>query len=197
MINSIFKALSTFHLIISKIYDRILMILYRTQFSSCGENVFFYPTKSNIYYKTIDIGNDVFIGPGAMFLSSNSLIKIGDKVMFGPNVSIIGGNHSKHIVGKFMADYKLSDKLTTDDQPVIIEKDVWIGTGSIILKGVKIGRGAIIAAGSVVTKNVPPYTIMGGIPAKLIKYRWSPEELIKHEEILYPPQDRYKISDIF
>ncbi len=186
----IFKILSSIHQVITKSYDRVLMHLYRHQFASCGRNVHFYPVRSYFYYKTIEIGNNVYIGPGAMFLASDSTIKIGDNVLFGPNTSIIGGNHSTHIIGKYMADYTLSDKLPGDDQPVIIENDVWIGSGSIILKGVTVGRGSIIAAGAVVSKKVPPYAIVGGVPAKILKYRWSADEIIEHEKALYVSEER-------
>lgn len=167
-----------------KAYDRFLMILFRSLFKSCGKKVRFFPTKSDFYYQTISIGNDVFIGTGASFIATRSYIEIGNKVMFGPNVTIRGGNHSTHIIGKYMADYTSKDKLATDDQPVIIEDDVWVGTGAIILKGVHIGRGAIIAAGSVVTKDVEKYTVVGGVPAKRLKYRWTNEEINQHELIL-------------
>ncbi|NLK24601.1 MAG: CatB-related O-acetyltransferase [Clostridiales bacterium] len=65
---------------------------------------------------------------------------------------------------------------------IIVRDDVWIGQRAIILSNVNIGQGAVIAAGSVVTKDVPPYAIVGGVPAKVIKYRFSPEmikELLK------------------
>lgn len=65
---------------------------------------------------------------------------------------------------------------------IVIDDDVWIGYGATIMSGVHIGQGAVVAAGAVVTKNVPPYAIVGGIPAKLIKYRFSSnmiEELLK------------------
>ena len=185
-----FKFLSSIHLNLSKGIDRVLMFIYRELFASCGKGVYFYPTKSYFFYKTISVGNKVYIGPGAMFLASDSSIKIGDKVMFGPNVSVIGGNHSTHIIGKLMADYKLSDKNPSDDKPIIIEEDVWVGSGAYILSGVTIRRGSIIAAGSVVTKEVPPYVIMGGVPARVIKPRWSVEEIIKHEELAYSPESR-------
>ena len=58
---------------------------------------------------------------------------------------------------------------------IIVDDDVWIGYGATILSGVHIGQGAVIAAGAVVTKDVPPYAIVGGVPAKVIKYRFSPE----------------------
>lgn len=173
-----------------KAYDRVLMYLYRHQFAQCGRNVVFYPTRSDIFYRHVFVGNNVFIGPGASFMAFISSIRIGSNVMFGPNVIIRGGNHSTHILGKLLSDYKTEDKLPEDDQPVIIENDVWIGTGAIILKGVTIGRGAIIAAGAVVTKSVPPYAIAGGIPAKVIKFRWTMAEIRRHEEILYSPDDR-------
>lgn len=184
------KNFTKLFLLFLKGYDRILMHLCRSQFARCGKQVYFYPTKSELYYKTIEIGDNVYIGPGAMFLATESSIKIGDKVLFGPNVSIIGGNHSTHIIGKLMADYKLPDKLASDDLPVIISEDVWVGSGAIILNGVHIGRGAIIAAGAVVTKNVLPYTVVGGVPAKLIKFRWSIIDIIKHEDLLYREEER-------
>ena len=65
---------------------------------------------------------------------------------------------------------------------IVVEDDVWIGYGATILSGVRIGQGAVIAAGAVVTKDVPPYAIVGGVPAKVIKYRFAPhivEELLK------------------
>ena len=166
------------------------MYIYRDQFASCGREVYFYPTKSYFFYNTISVGNNVYIGPGAMFLASDCSITIGDKVLFGPNVSIVGGNHSTNIIGKLMADYNLSDKLPLDDLPVRIEEDVWVGAGAFILNGVTVRRGAIVAAGAVVTKDVPPYAIVGGVPAKIIKYRWSHEDMLKHEEFAYPPDKR-------
>ena len=65
---------------------------------------------------------------------------------------------------------------------IIVADDVWIAQGATILSGVRIGQGAVVAAGAVVTKDVPPYAIVGGVPAKIIKYRFSPqiiEELLK------------------
>jgi acetyltransferase-like isoleucine patch superfamily enzyme len=184
------KTLSSSHLFVVKSFDRLMMYAYRSQFAACGNQVHFYPLQSYFYYKTIEIGNNVYIGPGAMFLASDSKIIIGDKVLFGPKVSIVGGNHATRIPGKFMYDYTLADKLPCDDQPVVIETDVWVGCGSYLLNGVRIGRGAIIAAGAVVAKNVPPYAIVGGVPAKIIRFRWNVEGILKHEQMLYAPEER-------
>lgn len=190
MKNKANKILSSIHLLISKTWDRLLMFSYRSQFATCGKNVYFYPTQSYIYYKTINAGDDVYIGPGAMLLARDSAIKIGNKTQFGPNVSVIGGNHATHIPGKFMFDYTIRDKRPEDDLPVVFEEDIWIGAGSTILNGVRVGRGAIVAAGSVVTRDIPPYAIAGGIPARILKYRWSPEIILEHEIKAYPPHKR-------
>ena len=196
MIRLVFRFMSSCHLVASKGFERLLMFCYRSQFASCGRNVYFYPLHSYFYYKTIHVGNNVYIGPGAMFLASDSQIYIGDKVLFGPNVSIVGGNHATHIPGKSMFDYQLSDKLPTDDLPVKIESDVWIGTGATILKGVRISRGAIVAAGAVVTKDVLPYGIVGGVPARTIRFRWNINGIREHERKLYSPNEQLTLDEL-
>ena len=151
-------------------------------FKCCGRNVHFSPLNSSFTYHSITIGNDVYIGPHAMFKSIKD-IRIGNKVLFGPYVKIMGGNHNYREVGHYMFDVKR--KRDDDDLPVVIEDDTWIGCNVTILKGVTIGRGAIVSAGSVVTKDVPRYAIVGGIPAKVLKYRFTNEEIKEHEAILY------------
>ncbi|HEY5536109.1 MAG TPA: acyltransferase [Ignavibacteria bacterium] len=184
------KYLANLLLYFGKVNDRLQMYLYRSLFYKCGKNVIFSPTTSYFLYKNISIGNDVSIAKGVSFIASISHIYIGNKVIFGPNVIIRGGVRGSHIIGKFMADYLSSDKLPTDDKPVIINDDVCIGPGAIILKGVNIGRGAIISAGTVLNINVPPYAIVGGIPAKVIKFRWDIIDIIKHESLLYREEER-------
>jgi acetyltransferase-like isoleucine patch superfamily enzyme len=68
---------------------------------------------------------------------------------------------------------------------LIIEDDVWVGYGAIVLSGVRIGRGAIIAAGSVVTRDVEPYSIVAGNPARSVGSRFNAEEVVSHELALY------------
>ena len=104
--------------------------------------------------------------------------------MFGPAVTIVSGDHRSDIIGKYMIEITDSEKRSEDDLDVVIEDDVWVGTGAIILKGVTIGRGSIIAAGALITKDVPPYSIVGGVPARVIKMRFTPEEIKRHENNL-------------
>ena len=181
------------YLFIFKLYRRLIMHLLRPLFKSHGKNFVFDPFGSYTF-RTISVGDDVAISSGATFSATDSTITIGNKVMFGPNVTIMGGNHNTSIVGRFIFD--VHDKRPDDDLPVVIEDDVWVGTGTIILKGVRIGRGAIVAAGALVLRDVPPYSIVGGIPAKVLKFRWSSEEIMRHEDALYPAVQRLSQSEI-
>lgn len=169
-------------------YGRLSMYILRPLFKTHGKNFKFDPFGSYTF-KTISIGNDVFIGKGANLSASRSSITIGNKVMFGPNVTIRGGDHNTSMLGRFMFDVK--EKRPEDDKPVIIEDDVWIGACATILKGVRLGRGSIVAAGALVINDVPPYSIVGGIPARVIKFRWSVADIMEHEKLLYASTDRF------
>ncbi|MEN9523131.1 MAG: hypothetical protein RL065_1508, partial [Bacteroidota bacterium] len=100
----------------------------------------------------------------------------------GPNVTIMTGDHRIDVIGKYMYDVK--EKLPENDVDVVIENDVWIGANATILKGVTIATGSIIASGAVVTKSFPPYSIIGGIPAKLIKERFTVSEIESHRKLI-------------
>lgn len=167
-------------LLVKKIFLKLLMFSIRPLFKKYGKNIRFDPM-DDFSYETIEMGNDVYIGSGANFSSITS-IKIGSKVMFGPNVTIMGGDHNTSQIGEFMYDVKV--KLPENDLPIVIENDVWIGSGSIILKGVTVGQGSIVAAGALVNKNVQPYTIVGGVPAKVLKNRFSQDQLKEHLAII-------------
>lgn len=77
------------------------------------------------------------------------------------------------------------------DKDVVIEEDCWIGCNVTLLCGVTIGRGCTIAAGAVVNKDIPPYCIAGGVPAKVIKRIWTIDQILDHEAKLYPKEERY------
>jgi maltose O-acetyltransferase len=92
--------------------------------------------------------------------------------MFGPNTKLIGGDHaSKRIDIPMFNQEKNDDDIKNLESNIIIEDDVWVGAGSIILKGVRIGKGSIIGAGSIVTKTIDPYSVVVGNPAKKIRSR--------------------------
>ncbi len=158
------------------------MYLLMPLFKKHGRH-FVYDPFSIFTYKNISVGDCVSINAGCHFSATNATITIGNKVMFGPNVIIMTGDHNTSIIGKYM--YDVEEKRKDDDLPVVIEDDVWIGAGAIILKGVRIERGSIIAAGALVNKSVPSYTIVAGIPAKVIKKRFNDNDLKLHVEILF------------
>ena len=133
-------------------------------------------------YENIEIGDDVYIGANAVFQSSYGKIKIGSHVMFGPGVHIHGGNHKIYEIGVLMKH--ATKKMPGDDGIIIIEDDCWIGANSLILANVTIGKGSVIGAGSIVTKNVPPYSVYTGVPSQRIRSRFTKDELEKHNKIL-------------
>jgi acetyltransferase-like isoleucine patch superfamily enzyme len=153
----------------------------KSLFLKCGKNVHI-GENSRFNYSHISLGNNVSIGVNSIYISAVAKINIGNYVMIGPNVVIVTGNHRTDVLGEYM--YNVKNKLQENDADVNIEDDVWIGANVIILKGVNIGRGSVIAAGSLVNKDIDPYSVYGGNPAKLIAKRLTPEEIIKHEAIL-------------
>lgn len=106
----------------------------------------------------ISIGKEVFINMGCTFMDRGG-ITIEDKVLIGPKVNLITENHPE---SSELRRYVYS-------QPIHIKKGAWIGASATVLPGITIGENAIVGAGSVVTKNVPDNTIVGGIPAKPIR----------------------------
>ena len=167
---------------------KVRKILYKNRFISCGKNV---NISKGCYirdFKNINFGKNINLGVNSQIyagkdskisvgnnLSTNSnvminadcggYIEIRDNVLLGPNVVIRASNHAYsrtdipinqqgHIAGR-----------------IILHEDVWLGANVIILPNVEIGKGSIVAAGSVVTKNVGDYSIVGGVPAKLIEMR--------------------------
>ncbi len=157
-------------------------------------------------WKRYKIGTKFHAGKGVVFWAKNSIIigdnfyigrysqiecdtEIGNNVLFGNNVALVGKyDHHYELVG---VPIRLASQIRNQNyswkglnSKVIIEDDVWVGYGSIIMSGIKIGGGSIIAAGSVVTKDVESYAIVGGNPAKFIKYRFNENEIIEHEGIL-------------
>jgi acetyltransferase-like isoleucine patch superfamily enzyme len=116
------------------------------------------------------IGDNCFIGPK---------VRIGRYTMLASNVTIRGGDHiftdpNKPII--FSGRPNL--------QKTIIGEDVWVGMSSIIMAGVTIGDGAIIGAGSIVNKDIPPYAIFAGVPAKIVKMRFNEDEIAIHKKML-------------
>lgn len=143
-----------------RFYKAVRYILAKRMLKKCGEKV----TIENQCYigsgRNIELGDYSGIGQRC-YLQGN--ITIGKYVMMAPEVVILTENHKFNDTSKPMK-FQGNQK----EEAVVIEDDVWIGTRVIILPGVRIGKGSIIGAGSIVTKDVEPYSIVAGNPAELI-----------------------------
>lgn len=117
----------------------------------------FVPFHTN-FGRFITIGRNVFINHGCSFLDLGG-ITIEDDVLIGPNVQLITENHP----------IKPSERKALDLKSILIKKNVWIGAGAIVLPGVTVGENSVVAAGAVVTKDVPANTVVGGVPARVLK----------------------------
>lgn len=139
------------------------------------KNVFFY-------------GNNGLKRAVIMTTNARFIMKKNSGASYG--LVVATGNHAR-IVG---VPYRCVTEATKPkglDADVIVEEDCWIGFNVTLLSGVVVGRGSTLAAGAVVTKSTPPYSINGGVPAKFIKFYWTIEQILEHEKKLYPEEERY------
>ena len=132
----------------------------------CGKNVNI--EKGAYFSSKVSLGDNSGIGLNARI---HGTCTIGANVMMGENCTIICRNHRHD-----KTDIPMMEQGFSEEQPVVIEDDVWIGDRVTILPGVHIGKGSVIGAGAVVTKNIPPYSIAAGVPAKVLRSRTESRE---------------------
>lgn len=155
----------------------------------------------NVIISNSELGDFSYISDNSIVLES----KIGKYCSVGPNVRIAPGNHlnkifvSTHPATFLNADYCIKNFVNKDyhepHQTVVIGNDVWIGANVVILDGVKISDGAIVGANSIVTKDVLPYEIVGGVPAKHLKYRFTEMQIKSLLEIKWWDRDIVWLED--
>jgi acetyltransferase-like isoleucine patch superfamily enzyme len=122
----------------------------------------------------LQLGSNVFISRN-FHISAYKMV-IGDNVMIGPNLLAECNDHIYDQVGKTMWETR-NEK---NHEGIVIENDVWMGGNVVLTKGINVGEGCIVGAGSVVTKNIPPYSIAVGVPCKPLKSRFTSEVLERH-----------------
>lgn len=151
----------------------VVQPLVERSFCRCGKS-FLLGKRSDLRgIENISVGNHVSFGPDMRIWTTGARVIIGDDVMFGPQVTIISGDHRIDVKGKPMREVTPDEKLPGNDQDVVIEDDVWVGANATILKGAHIPRGSVIAAGAVVTKDLNERNcIWGGVPARLLGRRF-------------------------
>lgn len=145
------------------LWKRVRARACRGLFDSCGEDV---NIEQGAWFgsgRGIEVGDRSGIGKDARLLGP---VTIAADVMMGPSCILLASTHAYTSVAVPMNRQGMGKK-----QRILIEDDVWIGAASVILPGIRLGQGSIIAAGAVVTRDVDPYTVVGGNPARFIKKR--------------------------
>ena len=128
------------------------------------------------------------------FISYKGKLIVKKYAAIGAGCIIIPGDHVPTVgVPQYLAG-KLH--INDVDGEIVVGEDAWIGAGTILLSHCRIGRGAVVAAGAVVSKPVPPYAVVAGIPAKIIATRFSIEQILEHESILYPIEERMSKEEL-
>lgn len=155
-----------------------LLWLRGCRFRKVGKHPFCAGGSSRFKKNSVELGDYVAMGAD-IHISANVII--GHFAGLSSKCSIVGGDHRIDLVG---VPFDFTGGAEKEEVITIIEDEVWVGHASTIMTGVRIGRGAIVAAGAIVTKDVPPYAIVGGVPAKLIRYRFNEEEQRLHSEWL-------------
>ncbi|HOV21950.1 MAG TPA: acyltransferase [bacterium] len=165
------------------------MVDYRKLFKSCGENVIIEDSVIIYQPEKMSVGNNIKFYHGVYIEVGNlekSFIEIGDNSHFAPYTILYGGRGLKigwgvcvaaHVVfatigeGYEKADIPMYCQKPSSGGPIIVEDNVWICANAVITANVTIGTGSIVGAGAVVTRDVEPYSIVGGVPARLIRKR--------------------------
>jgi acetyltransferase-like isoleucine patch superfamily enzyme len=148
------------------IFGSLKRLYLKLHGSKIGKYVTFYPGIKISPGTNIEIGDHVDLAWGVL-ITTRGGVKIGDRTLVGYGTKIISSNH------KIPEGHEKIFFSGNEPKPVNIQNDVWIGANCVILPGVIIGEGAVVAANSVVTRNVEPFSIVAGSPAKKIKDRSS------------------------
>lgn len=156
--------------------DSIKARLLAASFASCGSGFRIGVGCEISGNENVIVGNNVNLGSHACILATKAKLILGNDVFFGPHVTVVTGDHRIDILDRPMALISDDEKLPENDQDVVFAGDNWVGSNAVILKGVTIGRGAVVASGAVVNKDVQEYSIVGGVPAKVIGSRLQHSE---------------------
>ncbi len=139
-------------------------LFYQALLHRCGKKMMIYPKVYMIFTHRMSVGTRMAINVGT-YIDAGGEVEIGDFVMIGPNCVLSSREHSTALTGEPMCFQPVQYR------KIVIDNDVWLGAGACIRGGVTLGAGCVVAAGAVVTSDVPPNAIVGGVPARVLRYR--------------------------
>ena len=156
-------------------------------------------SKAIVYCRdNLIMGEHSKIDIGSIIMNTNAKFIVKKYAGCAVNLTVITGIHPQFPGRFYRTISKKKERLDISqyDKDVVVNEDVWIGCNVTLLSGVTIGRCSIVAAGAVVTKNQPPYCLIAGVPAKPIKVKWTMNEILLHEQSLFPEEERYSKEDL-
>lgn len=174
--------------------DRILHIDRRDEYGYLAQDAYLAPDVIVFNKKNLFLYENTSIPEGSLILNPRSKFIMKRGSFSSYNLCVCPGNHMP-LVGMWKHDVTdaIKDELDKEgkyDRDIIVEEDVWIGINVTLLNGAHIGRGCIVGAGCVIAGDWPPYAVIAGNPARIIKAVFSLEDIIQHEEKLYAPEER-------
>ena len=174
--------------------DRLLGIDRRSEYGYLAPDAYLAPDVMVFCKKNLFLYENTSIPEGAVILNPRSRFIMKRGSFSSYNLCVCPGNHMS-VVGMWKHDVTdaIKDKLDKDgrcDRDIIIEEDVWIGINVTLLNGAHIGRGCIVGAGCVIAGEWPPYAVIVGNPAHIVKPVFKLDDVVRHEETLYTPEER-------
>ncbi len=182
---------------LSKLYHQKLRGSFK-KLGFCGEGAMLAKPTFVLRPDHLFLYDHAVIGEGARIMNTraNFIMKRYSGAAFG--LSVVTGNHMT-MVGKFNRQItnEIKDRLDVNhvyDKDIVVGEEVWLGCNVTLLNGASVGRGAFVGGGSVVRNAVPPYAKVIGNPARVVGFRFTPEQIIEHEKALYPEEERLPLE---
>lgn len=176
--------------IYKRIATKYFNVITRKKFTHVHPTAHLFPDIKVYNVNNFYVGENSGIDFGAVIMNTRANFYFGKYSTAAFGLSVITGNHERRLK-RFFLTVTDDEKGEESDKDIVVEEDCWIGVNVTLLAGVTVRRGTTVAAGSVVTKSTPPYSVVGGVPAKPIKIYWTIEQIMEHEMSLYTEKERY------
>ena len=180
--------------------DRLLHIDRSKEYGLMAQTAYLAPDSIVFCKKNLFMEENTSIPGGAMILNPRSKFVMKRGSFSSYNLCVCPGNHMPvKGMGKHDGTDAMKDEMDKEggyDRDIVVEEDVWLGINVTLLNGAHIGRGCIVGAGCVVSGIIPPYSVIAGNPWRIVRFVFSPEEIIEHEAKLYTEDERIPLDVI-